>query len=149
MNPEYAQAESSGARRWMIVDDNEDILVLLRFVVAQLNDIGVECFQSPREALAAFIATPGTFELVITDLEMPGMDGLELSRRLRRFAPSLKILLSTGSEIISDEEAVEKGFCGLLRKPFPLVAFKRAIEAAGLGKSISNSTVCRRELVAT
>ena len=132
MKNSILQAEAGARPRWMIVDDNPDILTLVRDIVAHFNDVDVECFNSPQAALAAFESEPESFEFVITDLEMPEMNGLELSRRLRAFAPSLKILLSTGSEIISDEEAAEKGFCGLLRKPFPFAALQRALEPATL-----------------
>jgi CheY-like chemotaxis protein len=71
---------------------------------------------------------------------MPDMSGIELCRRLRALSPSLKILLSTGSDILSDDEAVQKGFCGLLRKPFPLAALQNALEPATL-KYSENSLV--------
>ena len=57
---------------------------------------------------------PGAFDFVITDLEMPGLDGIELGRQLRAFSPTTKILLATGSGILTATEAVERGFCGLL-----------------------------------
>ena len=116
----------------MVVDDDRDILSLIRDIVARFGNVAVECFSSPQDALAAFEAEPDAFEFVITDLEMPGMSGIELSRHLRALSPSLKILLSTGSEILSDEEAAQKGFCGLLRKPFPLAALQNALEPATL-----------------
>jgi len=126
------QTETDRRPRWMIVDDNPDILSLIQGIVARFSDVDIECFNSPEAALAAFKSEPAAFEFVITDLEMPEMNGIELCRRLRGLAPSLKILVSTGSEIISDEEAVEKGFCGLLRKPFPYAALQRALEPASL-----------------
>jgi CheY-like chemotaxis protein len=121
-----------GRARWMIVDDDQDILSLIRDIVARFSDVDIECFNSPKDALTAFQAEPEAFEFVITDLEMPGMSGVELCRRLRGLSPSLKILLSTGSEMMSDEEAAQKGFCGLLRKPFPFAALQHALEPATL-----------------
>ena len=122
MKNSIIQTEAGSRPRWMVVDDDRDILSLIRDIVARFGNVDVECFNSPQDALAAFEAEPGAFEFVITDLEMPGMTGIELSRHLRALSPSLRILLSTGSEILSDEEAAQKGFCGLLRKPFPLAA---------------------------
>jgi CheY-like chemotaxis protein len=132
MKNSIIQTEAGSRPRWMIVDDDRDILSLIRDIVARFCNVDIECFNSPQDALAAFEAEPGAFEFVITDLEMPGMSGIELSRHLRALSPSLKILLSTGSEILSDEEAVQKGFCGLLRKPFPLAALQNALEPATL-----------------
>jgi len=116
----------------MVVDDDREILSLIREIVGCFSNVEVECFHSPQEALAAFESRPGAFQLVITDLEMPEMSGIELCHHLRALTPSLKILLSTGSELLSDEEAVEVGFCGLLRKPFTLATLQNVLEAASL-----------------
>jgi len=140
MKNSIAQVELGRRPRWMVVDDNQDILMLIRDIVARFSDVDIECFNSPQDALAAFEAEPEAFDFVITDLEMPGMSGIELSRRLRALSPSLRILLSTGSELLSDEEAAQKGFCGLLRKPFPLAALQNALEPATL-KFSGNSLV--------
>jgi CheY-like chemotaxis protein len=118
--------------RWMIVDDNEEILLLMRDIAAQFSDAEIVCFNSPHAALAAFGAAPENFELVITDFEMPGMNGVELCHRLRAILPSVKILLTTGSGLVSAETAANEGFCGLLHKPFPFASLQRALAAAGL-----------------
>lgn len=140
MKNSIIQTEAGSRPRWMVVDDDRDILLLIRDIVARFGNVDIECFNSPQDALAAFEVEPAAFEFVITDLEMPGMSGIELSRHLRALSPSLKILLSTGSEILSDEEAAQKGFCGLLRKPFPLAALQDALEPATL-KFSQNSLV--------
>jgi DNA-binding NtrC family response regulator len=116
----------------MIVDNDENILSLMHNLVARISDTDIEYFISPHEALAAFEATPESFELVITDLEMPGMDGIELGRQLRTLSPAIKILLATGSGILTGAEAVERGFCGLLCKPFLSAALRNALEFAGM-----------------
>jgi DNA-binding NtrC family response regulator len=116
----------------MIVDDDENILSLMHKFAARTSDADIECFLSPHEALAAFKATPESFELVITDLEMPGMDGIELGRHLHELSPATKILLATGSGILTATEAVERGFCGLLCKPFPLATLRSALASASV-----------------
>ena len=128
----YNRGAAETPSRWMIVDDSEEILSLMRDIIARFSDVEIKCFSSPQNALAAVQAEPEAFEFVITDLEMPGMSGLELSSRLRAFSPSLKILLATGSEILSNEEAMQKGFCGLLRKQFPFAALQQALAPASL-----------------
>jgi CheY-like chemotaxis protein len=132
MKTNSSQTETAARPRCMIVDDNEEILLLMRDIVAQFSDAEIVCFNSPHAALASFAAVPEAVDFVITDLEMPGMSGIELAERLRKLSPSLKILLATGSEILTDDEASEKGFCGLLHKPFPFAALQRALAAAGL-----------------
>lgn len=122
--------ESSG--RWIIVDDNESVLVLLSALAAQLTNAEIDCFNSAREAEAAFAQAPDKYELVITDLEMPGMDGIQLCRRLRAISPDVKVLLSTGSRLLTAAEAVQNGFGGLLQKPFRMSAMKNTLKTLGM-----------------
>src|ERR1700722_14793560 len=86
--------------RWMVVDDNEEVLNTVAAVLEAIRGGPIARFQSGMEALRAFAAAPGNFELVVTDLEMPGMSGIELCRALRALSPRLKVLLATGSGII-------------------------------------------------
>jgi len=132
-------AGTGNVRRWMLVDDNEDILFLMREIVSRFSSAGIECFSSPQAALAAFEAAPESFELVITEFEMPGMNGVELCRRLRAISPAAKIMLATGSEMFSEEAAANEGFCGLLHKPFPFAALQRALENIGVRKNLGNA----------
>jgi CheY-like chemotaxis protein len=89
--------ETTEDKRWMLVDDNADILSLAAELVKNLTDAKVESFNSPLAALAAFADAPEKYELVVTDFEMPEMDGVEFCGRLRAIAPAQKIILATGS----------------------------------------------------
>jgi DNA-binding NtrC family response regulator len=121
-----------GRQRWMIVDDNQHVLSMMRSVLARFTDADLQCFCSPHAALATFTAAPEAFDFIITDLEMPGMSGIELGSRLKKISPATKVLLSTGSGILTENEAVQRGFCGLLSKPFPFGSLRRVLERAGL-----------------
>ena len=122
----------SEAGRWMLVDDNEDILSLLSAVMENLTDAEIVCHNSPQSALAAFAAVPEKYGLVITDFEMPGMDGVELCRRMLAISPAHKIFLATGSGFFSEAAARHAGFRALLHKPFPLETLRAALAKAGL-----------------
>lgn len=111
----------------MVVDDDAGVLEFLARLLKSLNLADVRCFQSSAHALRAFEAQSDHYSFVVTDLEMPGMDGIELCRRLRCISPRLKVLLSTGSGLITEDEARQIGFCGLLPKPFPVAALCRAL----------------------
>jgi two-component system cell cycle sensor histidine kinase/response regulator CckA len=114
------------AKRWMIVDDDPGSLALTREMLSRLGMTRLECFTSPLQALA-FKAAPECYELVITDFQMPKMDGVELSRRMLALAPKIKILLMSGGSFVNDETAVQEGFCGFLQKPFELQTLLRAL----------------------
>lgn len=117
-------------RRWMLVDDNAEVLLLLSAVIEMMAGVETECFSSPQSALAAFAAAPETYELVITDLEMPDLDGVELCRRLLAQAPALKIFLATGNSLFTATAAANAGFAGLLHKPFQLEKLRATLAAA-------------------
>jgi len=117
-------------RRWMLVDDNAEVLLLLSAVIKMMAGVETECFNSPRSALAAFAATPEKYGLVITDLEMPDLDGVELCRRLLAQTPALKIFLATGNGFFTEAMAANAGFAGLLNKPFQLEKLRAALAAA-------------------
>jgi CheY-like chemotaxis protein len=139
MNSNPNATGAGKAARWMVVDDNRDILELLRAMLEQFHGGTVECFHSPQAALAAFAAAPDAYEVVITDFEMPGMDGLELCRRMRALAARLKIFLATGSGFFTEAAARHAGFCGLLNKPFPFGALQTALANAGVETKINSA----------
>jgi CheY-like chemotaxis protein len=128
------QSTRPGDQCWMLVDDDEGALAFMRAMVAKFGVMQIECYASGEDALAAFEAGPESYELVITDFQMPGMDGVELSRRLYALSPRIKILLMTGSHLFNDEVAAREGFSGFLKKPFQPTALQRALEAIATGK---------------
>jgi DNA-binding NtrC family response regulator len=113
--------------RWMVVDNDTDALDIVARLLAAVSDAEICSFPSPWQALDAIIAAPETFELVVTDLEMPGMNGIDFRRQVQLVAPALKVLLTTGSGMFTDETARESGFCGLLCKPFSIGALKETL----------------------
>ena len=129
MNNPFAPIKN---KRWMLVDDDADILSLVAALVKNLTAAEIECFNSPQAAQAAFMATPEAYELVITDFEMPDMDGVELCRQMRRISPAQKIILATGSGFFTEAAARHAGFCGLLNKPFLTDQLHEALVEAGV-----------------
>jgi CheY-like chemotaxis protein len=103
--------------RWLVVDDDEQILTPAARMLRHLGSAEVVACSDSSRAIDAFLADPDSFELLVTDLEMPGLDGVELARHLRLLSPRLRVLLVTGSPR-SDEELCDPDVHGLLRKPF-------------------------------
>lgn len=97
----------------LIVDDSPGVRQTMEFLLAP--HLPVRVADSGQAALAAL--TPDT-ALVLTDVRMPGMDGVELARTLRRTHPHLPVVFMTG--VVEDDlraEARELGVLDVLRKP--------------------------------
>ena len=117
-------------KRWLVVDDDESIREFMAALLEMTGGVEVTQFASATEALPVFAAAPERYKFIVTDFEMPGMNGVEFCRRVLALSLDAKILLVTGRCDISETEARRLGFCGLLRKPFPATALWQALEAA-------------------
>src|SRR5580765_4258206 len=115
--------------RWMVVDDNEGVLDLLADLLEALGVADVQRFHFGAAALAAFNTSPELFQFVISEFDMPGMNGIELCRRLYEVAPRLKIVRASGSGIANEAGARHCGFCGMLAKPFTAAELRRTVES--------------------
>jgi len=114
----------------LLVDDEELILSSLQKTL-KLSGYRVTALQNGQEALKEFNENPDKFDLVITDLTMPGMTGLELSQKLQEKRPGLPIILCTGfNDVISQQEAKSFGIKELLLKPARSKDLKDAIRRA-------------------
>lgn len=104
----------------------DDVPAVLETLGSLLRHAGyrVVAHGDPVAALAAFREAPERFDLVVTDLTMPGMNGLELCRELRRGRPGLPLMLITGFDgNMSPEELAAAGVDAIVTKPFDNVAF--------------------------
>ena len=81
-----------GDARVLVVDDDPDIAQFVRTVLRKAGMDAVACFD-PLEALA--LAARETFDAVVTDIEMPGMNGLEFLGRLRELQTELPVAVMT------------------------------------------------------
>ncbi len=80
------------------------------------------------EALEAFRATPDKFDLVISDLTMPNMTGMELAEEIMRIRPDVPVILATGfSETVTPEKARKVGVSLYLNKPIILSELGKAV----------------------
>lgn len=132
LDPLTGNKTSLRRARWMVVDDDDSVRDFLATVLEMRGVAEVTTFRSGPEALAAFTAAPEQFQFVITDLDMPGMNGIELCRQLRALAPQLKIMLTSGNLAANADGAKCCGFCGMIAKPFPTAELWRTVEACGV-----------------
>src|SRR6266540_5450240 len=100
----------------LLVDDDPD---LLKLISLRLTSAGyrVRTADSGETALAAMaVARPG---VVVTDLKMPGIDGLQLFEAIHRQHPALPVVILTAHGTIPDAvSATQRGGVGFLTKPF-------------------------------
>jgi two-component system, OmpR family, response regulator CpxR len=118
----------------LCVDDNEQTLSIRTFLLETRGGYRVSAVTNPQEALEIIAnALPGTLDLLLCDLLMPGMDGNELVRRAKELHPNLPAMIVSGTvnafERASRADAfLPKGACSpveLLERIRILVARKR------------------------
>src|SRR5207249_3857711 len=85
----------------ILVIDDEKMQLMLRAALLEAIGHEVVAFQNGVEAVAAFQQEP--FDLVITDWLMPSMTGLDIACQLKRFNPSVPIIMLTGLDKFLDE----------------------------------------------
>ena len=107
----------------LIVDDNSEIRGIVREFV-QLMGFGATVAASGREALNRL--AHGSFDLVITDLAIPDLDGWTLLERVHGEQPDLPVVLMSGWGCNS-ELALARGAAGWISKPFGFRAVEEAI----------------------
>lgn len=114
--------------RILIVDDEADSLELLKFHLQRV-DREIEAFLSPAEAMEAIRA--GGWDVVITDVAMPGHDGFDVIRAVREREPVLPCIVVTGvGTHATVENALEADCFGYVSKPFEWSSFHRLIDRA-------------------
>ncbi len=106
------------AKRIMLVDDEE---MIARTSAQLLKILGydVEFFTSSTEALNSFTSDISAFDIVITDMTMPEMDGLDLAAKIMSLRPDIPVILCTGfNENLTRETIKDSGIRELVMKPF-------------------------------
>lgn len=122
--------ELGRGERILFVDDEGMICDSARHLLQRLG-YRVQACCDPLAALQTFASAPDAVDLVITDLTMPHISGVELARRLRLVRPSLPVLLLTGYAGAWTVESVQAlGLRGLLAKPLRATALASAIRRA-------------------
>jgi signal transduction histidine kinase len=118
------------SRRILFVDDEAAIARLAQVMLKSLGH-SATTFGKPAEGLAAITADPTAFDLVITDLTMPGMTGVDLARGIRKVQPDIPIILSSGyADEVPEETLKELGIVEVLPKPFQMQALGAAVARA-------------------
>jgi len=123
--------------RILVVDDELDMLMLLRMIIEDNSDYAVETTNNPSEGLK--MLTEKDYDLVISDLKMPGMDGMELFDELKEIKPGVPVIIITAyGSLETADEAMKKGVSDFITKPFRkdsiLFTINRVLELARVQK---------------
>jgi DNA-binding NtrC family response regulator len=114
------------ARKILVVDDEERMLASL---VEILEGWGYSCLAADCGAVALDIVARGGIDAALLDLRMPGLDGIDLLRRLRAVSPELPILMMTGyPSVESAVTAMKYGAADFFTKPLDLVRLKECLD---------------------
>jgi DNA-binding NtrC family response regulator len=112
-------------KKVLVVDDDEDLL----FIIAEyLSMNGIECDSATSASQARKRILTCDYDMVISDLQMPGESGLELFRFLSYRRPELPFILMSGNpDPWIRREALRMGVCRFFQKPFHLSSLKRLL----------------------
>ena len=111
-------------KKILLVDDDEEIL---NYLAGELSDLyrvstaknGVEAYQCYRNE--------NDFEILITDIYMPEMDGIELIKKIVKHSPKAKIIAMSGYQDKILQGALRSGASEIIRKPFDIKELKEAV----------------------
>ncbi|WP_067624466.1 response regulator [Alicyclobacillus acidiphilus] len=114
------------AYKVLVVDDQFGIRVLLQEV---LQREGYEVFQAPNGETALEIVQRDDPDLILLDMKIPGMDGLEILRNIRKLDVDTKVIMMTAyGELDLIHEAMEMGAIAHFTKPFDIDELRKAVK---------------------
>jgi CheY-like chemotaxis protein len=116
--------------RVLYVEDEGPLGNMGRKILERLN-YHVDVYSDPIAALAQFRSHHDEYEVMLTDLTMPAMTGIELSQHVLQIRPGLPVILMTGyAASIDGEQARARGICELLHKPHSVDTLGLAVHRA-------------------
>lgn len=133
--------------RILIIDDEADMLLLLKRIISEECDHMVVTETDPQKALALFIREP--FDMVITDLKMPGMDGIRLLGALKEVRADVSVVIMTAYATIETAvEATRRGAYDYITKPFRRERIMMTVDKAMKWQAIIQENQALRDALA-
>jgi len=118
-----------GTERILFVDDEAAVTDMVKRMLERMG-YQVEARLDPLQALERFEAGPYDFDLVVTDMTMPGMTGAALTREVKAVRPDIPVIVCTGySALIDEDRAAAMGIEGYIVKPVVMKDMARTIRA--------------------
>lgn len=130
----------------LLIDDEKDMLLLLRRILNEETEHEVVTESDPHRALALF--RENSFDLVLTDLKMPKISGIEVLEKVKRISPEVSVIILTAFATIDNAvDAIHKGAYDYLTKPFQRERLLLTIEKAmALQKLVRENMTLRQAL---
>jgi CheY-like chemotaxis protein len=126
------QQKQKESYRVMIVDDEADVLAVFKsFLLSE--GFNVEAFSDSYKALVAFSRSePLHYDLIILDIRMPSMNGLQLYQRLKAIDPSIKVIFLSALEATEELVSILEGVSSVdvLRKPIDKKHFIQKVKSS-------------------
>lgn len=121
--------------RLLVIDDEPIVGKRLQQVFTKMG-FDVEIYTNALSAMESIKRKP--FDIVVTDLKMEGMDGMEVLERVKEINPDTKVIIITGyAQLDTASEAFRKGVFDFIAKPFRLDELKRVVMRAMTGAMLS------------
>jgi DNA-binding NtrC family response regulator len=115
--------------RMLIVDDDKEIRNILSIYLSEDSGAAIDTAGTGEEAFSKHVCSP--YDIVITDINMPGMTGIELIKRIRRREDTVEFIIITGyASVDTAIEAVRLGAFDYVVKPFKFDELKIVINNA-------------------
>jgi signal transduction histidine kinase/CheY-like chemotaxis protein len=119
--PDAVELPTGSGEKILFVDDESQICNSEAHIL-EAAGYDVYAVTDPREAEKIFREMPGGFDIVITDLNMPHIDGIELAERLMKLRPNTPVILTSGyrhySRLVNREKIEKTGIAAFLKKPY-------------------------------
>ena len=114
------------SKKLLIVDDEEGVRESLKLILGDLYTILLT--EDGLQALECVKNAPD-ISLVLMDIKMPKINGLEVLKKMREMRPDLKVIMITGYKAVETvSEAVKLGACGYIVKPFEAQEVVKAVK---------------------
>ena len=106
----------------LVVDDDSDIVQVLKMGLLK-NRFLVDAFTNPEEALQSFKSNAESYSLLLSDMRMPALSGIQLAKKVKKINPNVKVVLMTAFEIRDEEFSIvfpSSRVDGFLQKPITI-----------------------------
>ena len=124
---ESGEVALHGSGTILLVDDEAHIRRSTGMVLGQLG-YGVTAAAGAPEALELFTRNPRAFDLLITDISMPDMDGFQLTQQIKALRPDMPVIMITGySEKTTCQETAARGVSAFMIKPFTRAELSKTV----------------------